>query len=844
MVADSNAARRRARRRFGSTGASGAHDAVDSTAASSPASSSDVRSRPWLRRVALGAGAVGVVAAVVVPLAAQAGGLDAVSGIRDVLIGAESIGTDHETSPSASSTASTSTAPDTGAEGVDISIAPTVSTTFTPGAPGSAVAVSVELENLSGSFVEAGTLELVRAGAPIDTTDDLDAWLSGAGATSGFGSDTVSLGESPTRSLGAGGVTELAFTIPAEAFADVADSPVIGLGAEFRVGDLVISTQTSALANTASTAVGTAPVALVAPITVPSAASGIISSEELAEWTAPTGLLTRQLDALAGRQIAIGIDPRIIASIRSLGASAPQEALDWLQRLADVSNETFPLAYADADLALQSQIGLPAPLAPESFVDVLDPDDFVPDAAADDSADGDSADVDGDSADVDADGSATSAPSPTPTPTEPVSPVPTTDELLDWSYTRADIAWPGDDTVAPGDIAFFNAAGLTTTILDSSNLEPVDTARASALVDGGTAIVADDDLTTAVRAAAAATSDLEWRDATSEVLARSTLDGAEDSSIPLLATFDRDYGQGSERVADLLGELANSPFVTPTGLAQVIGSPPAARTLIDGQEDDARRTLASRMVSAETDVDAFATVLDDPQTLTGPTRRDLLALYDVGWLASPADWTGSATDWLTAQRELVHSVSVVPSSTVLVVASATGIPITVQNTSAYAITVQVDVAPSNGRLVVDEPVQVTVEPGSRNTVSVPVAAGVGNGEVLLMVSLQSLTGVSVGSTVVIQADVQADWEGLGAAALATVLVVIFGIGIWRNIRRRRRQRAAEAAPSPQGDETEADAAHENASTDADADAAGTEPERSARADEPDTDTSPSERTDD
>jgi hypothetical protein len=760
--------------------------------------------------------AFGVAAAVVVPLAAQAGGIDPVTGIRDVLIsaetfGARSFGADSEAASAGSSAAaSLPAAPEIGSEGVDISIAPTVSTSFAPAPAGGAVSVTVELENLSGAFLEAGTLELVRAASPIDEAGDLDGWLAGAISTSGFEAETVDLGASATRSLAVGGVTQVVFSVPAEAFAEVADSPVIGLGAELRVGDLVVATQTSALANTASTEAGTAPVALAAPLSVPATTTGLISSDELVEWTAPAGLLSRQLDALAGRPIAIGIDPRIIASIRALGSAAPQTALDWLQRLAEVPNETFPLAYADADLALQAQIGLAAPLAPLSFADVLDPADF----AADD-ADADAAPPGAGQA------GAQDQPeeSPTPTPTEPVPAVPDTATLLAWPYTRADIAWPGDNTVAPGAIPFFNAAGLTTTILDSANVEPAAGARASATVDQGNAIVSDAHLTAAARAAAAATSDLEWRDSTGEMLAWATLDGAADPTIPLLATFGREYGQVSERVGELAVELSNSPFVAPTGLAQAIGAPPIARTLIDRSEGEARRALAQSMVSAESDVAAFATLLADPGELTSPTRRDLLALLDVSWLASPADWTNASTTWLTAQRALVDSVSVVPSSTVLVVASATGIPITVQNTSAYPITVEVDVAPSNGRLVVDEPVQVTVEPASRNTVSVPVAAGVGNGDVLLMVSLRSLTGIPVGSTAVVQAEVQADWEGIGATTLAAILVVIFGIGIWRNIRRRRRQRAADAEAAPTAaDATDAADAGPDAAAASDADA--------------------------
>jgi hypothetical protein len=157
---------------------------------------------------------------------------------------------------------------------------------------------------------------------------------------------------------------------------------------------------------------------------------------------------------------------------------------------------------------------------------------------------------------------------------------------------------------------------------------------------------------------------------------------------------------------------------------------------------------------------------------------------------------------------------------VLVVASETGIPIAVENTLPYAVDVIVDVAPSNGRLLVAEDSELTVEPQSRASVRVPVEAGVGNGEVRLTVSLSSTTGVPIGSTVTIPANVQADWEGLGAAILGTIAVLVFGVGIWRNIRRRRRERAERPAETADATETP-DAAEAPDAPDA-ADAPGAE----------------------
>ena len=736
------------------------------------------------------------------PLAAGAG-VDLGANPQAALASVD--GTARSDAASGMSLAGSMQAVDEEESGLRVRVAPTIATTVSFGAP---VAITVEIENATGEAVAAGVVRLVRSGSAIDDQATLDDWLvPDLEGASGISSSNVPLAESESRSLAAGGATVVSFTVPGEAFADVDGSPVIGLGAELLVGDTVVAAGTSAYANADVPASGSVAVALAAPLTTPTAggAVGLIEADQLENWTGPTGLLARQLDALAGRRVAIGIDPRIIASIRVLGSSAPVSAVAWLQRLADVPNEVFPLAYADADLAVQAQLELPALLTPTSFSDVLDPANFTTGAGNVDGGDGTAA-------------PATDEPvEPEPTP----GGVPTTDQLLEWPYTRTDLAWPADDTVAAGNLAYFDAAGLTTALLAPGNVEPVDgPASASATIDGSTALVADGGITGPLRAASEASTDTEWREATGELLAELALDAGA-SRTTVLATFDRGATSQTARVSALIDEIGGSGWSSLAGLSEAIGAPPESRMLLDEPETSERRAVVGRMVEAEADVSEFATVLDDEQLLTGPTRRELLSLLDVAWLDDREAWTSAVSDWLLRQRNVLASVSVVPSSTINVVSTETGVPTTIENDLPYPVTVVVDVSPSNGRLIVEERVEQTVEPQSRSTVRVPVAAGVGNGEVTLEVSLTSTTGVPVGTPVEIPANVQADWEGLGAAVLAGIVILVFGIGVWRNIRRRRRERAA-AAETGEAGET---AAHDET-------AAGGETERTDETDDP------------
>lgn len=712
------------------------------------------------------------------------------------------------------------------ADGVALHVAPVSATTITAGQP---LTVQVEIENATAEALAAGTLRLTRAEEAIDDPDELDAWLASTGSTDVEAApDGVTLGEAETRPVSAGSNAVVSFTVPASAIAAAGSAPVLGLGAELVVDDVLVASGSDAFATSAAPATSATSVAVVYPLTAPAGSTGLFDAETLEEWTSPLGLLDRQLDAVAGRPVAIGVDPRIIASIRVLGTSAPATAVDWLNRLGSAGNEIFPLAYADADVALQAQLGLTELLQPTGFGDVLDPADFPDQAAPGEDGDGEVGGETGETGETEApadDTTATPAPSetataePEPTPPAPGE-VPSTEMLLDWPYTRTDIAWPADNTIATGDLAMLDAAGLTTAILSPGNVTvPGGQVGAAASVDGSTAVVADARLTAPLREASVADTDTEWRSATGRLLAELALDAGSPSA--LLATFGRDAAEHSDRVAATLDELSGATSTRAAGLAEAIGAPPAARALVDLPEDDSRVDSARRMLDAEASVAEFATVLDEPALLNDPVRRDLLAMLDVGWLADRAAWETAVAEWLAARRATTEAVSVVPSSSVNIFARETPLPVTVLNALPYPVTVIVSADPSNGRLVVDESVTASIPAESRSTVQVPITAGVGRGEVTIAISLSSPTGVPVGRTVYVSGNVQADWEGLGAGILATAVVLFFGFGIWRNIRRRRKQRLAEAAEAAEATDapasTEAaDAAHDDATEASDA----------------------------
>ena len=307
-----------------------------------------------------------------------------------------------------------------------------------------------------------------------------------------------------------------------------------------------------AIAAPAATSVGpdgTVALTVVVPLAVPESDAGFIPADALDQYTRPTGLLTRELDAIIDRPVVIAIDPRIIASIRILGSSAPASAIEWLSRLESASNETFALTYADSDITLGLQAGSPRVLQPESFDFAIEPSLFAEPAAQ--------------------------TPAPTPSPDATAPGLPTSESLLAWPYTLESIAWPRDGTVVAADLPAITASGYTTTILSSANVSR-DEGSALVRVDGGTAAISDDAVSGALRTAVASVSPEDW------VSAMATVGSALDAApATVLATLDRTVPITGTHLAETLTTLQADPRVRLTGLSQLLAGSPDEANLVD-----------------------------------------------------------------------------------------------------------------------------------------------------------------------------------------------------------------------------------------------------------------------
>ncbi|WP_185275656.1 DUF6049 family protein [Leifsonia shinshuensis] len=665
-------------------------------------------------------------------------------------------------------------------------------------APGQELVTSVTVTNPTDTAYTAGSVSLWLDPQARTSRADLASWLTSTSAVS----DRVDLGKATVPILEPGSSVVVRVTVPAAAvpFSGRTTSAVYGIGASVAAGQQTANARGSVVWSPPEAATRS-DVAVVMPIVSPSTGDGLISAQDLTTFTAPNGVLTRDLDGLQNHAtVAIGIDPMILASIRALGNAAPASATAWLDRLSALPNDTFSLGYGDADVAGQIQAGLPAPLQPTALGYALDPKNFSPTPTAI-----------GEPQTPTATPAAT--PSPTPTPGTGTGPaLPTLDRLLAWDYSIRGVAWPGDDTLRSADLAPLAAAGLGTVIASGSNTnaDKLDSTQNAPFHSGSSTLASTDQrLSEAIRQAVSAPSDLAWNTAMSKLNAQLQLVSAEGTTPRhLLLALDRSWPSSGTQLQRTLDALFTSQFASPSTFPAVLASAPSSElTLTDSQESQTRIDSIHLLLQDEKSVDEFATILADPTTLTGQTRAQLLTLLAVSWQNPRTDWTAAVTASRQATVKTLHSVHILPTENVNLVSAQGSIPFTVSNElSTEAVTVVLSASPSNSRLEIDAPTTKTIPQDSRATMLVPVKAKVGNGQVILSLQLYSPTGVPIGDPSSVTVDVHADWEGIGALIFGGLLVLLFGFGIVRNILRRRKGPDGAAAEEAAAEEAAAEEA--------------------------------------
>ncbi|RII95241.1 sortase, partial [Clavibacter michiganensis] len=588
------------------------------------------------------------------------------------------------------------------------------------------------------------------------------------------------------------------------------------LTAELEAGGADVATGRGAVVWSPGADPAPTPVAAVMPLTVPPSASDFVDAEALATYTAAGGTLTRQLDAVYGRPVAVGIDPRIVASIRILGADAPASAVEWLQRLREMPNETFALAWADADVAVQAQAGATTLLAPTDATYAVQASRFAAPGstpAPSSTPTGTPAPTESPAASGTRGGSAVaeaatsapeetstpSEPDPSPTPTAPaLAPVPSLADLTAWDYTISGVSWPAAGTVTSGDLGVLAASGTTTAILASGDVQSTGSAAvgATGTIGDTTVLVTDARVSALVDRALSAETDEAFGIALAQLSATLAADARAADGHVVVAGLERGWAASGGRLGQLLDAIQGLPFSDTTELGAAFATAPVPLQVVDHPEDATRVQRVADAMSLEAQVDAFAKAVESPELITGQQRMLLLATLANRWRDDP-DGLVTVQDGYTAQADALLGSVAITTRQNTVISDTTSLLINVSNELDQPVTVRLSIIAGSGRIRVDDSALVTV-PAHGSASARPPITSISNGDVVVTARLTTEDGtVQIGDSAPVELFIRAGFEAIVTTLFVAAVALLFGFGLFRSIRKRRRARARQLAGLPE-----------------------------------------------
>lgn len=618
--------------------------------------------------------------------------------------------------------------------------------------PGQSLSVNFTVTNNTDKAVDVGEIVVTSQLAVLDSLAQVDDWLA---AVDGLTQPGRVLAFVRVPELAAGASTTIPATLDVSSLVYGSSWGPRGLAADYKVDNDSVATARTAFIWNVGEAPAPTKLAIIAPVITPASDTAVIAADELETLTGPGGLLSKQLEFVSTHPVSIAVDPRIQASIVALGDQAPASAQEWLKKLTSLTQESFSLAFADADVAGQAQTGA-------GFV--------IPSTMNA------------------ADSSTTATPSPTPSASTTPSP-------QAWSPVITGLAWPAANSVVSSDLPLLAASGYSQLILSSANVKTAGN-PAAVTTPTGNALVTSDSLSSSLIRAGAATSDADFASAvaaSSVFLAAGALDSTTGGAV--LAGLDRHVTltQNYTRYSQALSSLTSLPWVTSTSLAATITSPVTSATIVDQPEAAERLNALSAVMARYAELATFSTITPDPTAFLLPYGQSANAVLSVGWMGEKG-WSVAVGEYLHDSYDTLKSVAVVSSSTVNMVGGQANIPISVQNNLTVPVTVVVRAVPTNARLSVAADETITIQPESQGKARIPVKARVGNGSVSINVSLLTESGQPLGAATTIPINVRADWEVWGLGALGLLFVALITAGIIRTIRRRK-----NVAPAQESD---------------------------------------------
>ncbi|WP_182171879.1 DUF6049 family protein [Flaviflexus equikiangi] len=359
---------------------------------------------------------------------------------------------------------------------------------------------------------------------------------------------------------------------------------------------------------------------------------------------------------------------------------------------------------------------------------------------------------------------------------------------------RSDVLYtPGSVTASVAELGIAHGSNLL--VVPRSDVpaveEPNWTPSAHALLDdvGTEAVLVDDELS----ALLAGESELTELDRRQTLLALTAVHYRErpNDHRPLVLSLPRgdDLAVTVSDVNAMLDVLDDTSWlagVTLSDIEELPFDPFAREDLSSGRSDTSALTpaLIDSLTTAGDAIVAIGDLTSHPLLFEDAASTTYRIAGSWSWTAGPGELSNRVGSVQALSGSLTSALKVQSSSTINLISQASEFPVHITSTLPLPIEVEVDVVSEDRRLQF-EVVTTTLQPNTTTTIGIPVKA-VGSGNVRTQVDIVGPDGSVLGTGAEIDIRVRADWENVGTAILAGLVLLVLIIGVIRSARRGTR----------------------------------------------------------
>ena len=508
--------------------------------------------------------------------------------------------------------------------------------------------------------------------------------------------------------------------------------------------------------------------ASIIPIVFPSGEAPPVTPADVNAQIESLRAFQRLLPAAEEAESLLAVDPRILAYVRSLGASASPEARELVDALTAEETDWFALEYADADPLMLSLVGEPDDLQPTglSFLTRY----FT---SATQQVESDFANPkERDDTDSLTDGSVP----------------PPIDEMLEWDTPLSQVAWPAEASISRAGLETLMQAGYSRVVLGGGDV----CGAAKGMYGDMTVYHSHQDIEQAARGVLLASGDIEFARARADLAAVTALQGSlSTAEVPAqsLLAIARDVAASAESLDPLIAEMSELPWIRliPTselqlGTVQLTGEhnvEPAVSSLV-------------RAVEHEPAVRDYSRVLEEPQLLIDYQRDRLLNALAVHGPLAATDADVVALDeridaHLSGDNALLEGVHIVDTEHTRLLGTTSNIPLQFRNTMPFDARVVGTVSTGSAALIVEQTNLESTTIPAESTINelVTVHSRASSGEVELSVRLRDThAGEDVAYTA-FRVTLSGRTEMIALSSLGVIIVGLFAGGLWRSLARKR-----------------------------------------------------------